>query len=61
MLAAVPFPRRLRARGGDFPIPCAEELRMLLRVFGRFVAHDMGDVIPEAEKQGGVCPLEKTV
>ena len=47
--------------GGELAIPCAEELRMLLRVFGWFVAHDMGDVIPEAEKQGGVCPLEEAV
>ena len=47
--------------GGELAIPCSEELRMLLRVFGRFIAHDMRDVIPEAEEQGSVCPLEEAI
>ena len=47
--------------GYKFSIPCAEELDMLLRMFGWFVAHHMGNVVSDAENQGGVCPLEETV
>ena len=47
--------------GGEFPIPCTEELSMLLRVFGWFITHYMGNMVPETEEQGGIGPLEETV
>ncbi len=45
----------------EFPIPCAEYLSVFFRNFRWFVAHDMRDVVSEAEEQGGICPLEETI
>ena len=34
---------------------------MLFSMFGGFITHHMRDAVPEAEEQGGVCPLEEAV